>query len=264
MLLLIFNAVAVVFYLLAVWMQLMTLASKLSSPKVCFLTTGLIALVTHAWLLHHWTDVSMGQNLTFLNMLSLVLWLIGLLILLTAIRRPVENLAIFIFPLCAISILLVWLFPAHDVINTAANPKQLVHILLSTLTFSMLCVAGLQAMLMTFQEYYLRHRIASRWMQKLPALETMEILLFQMIGVGFLLLTIDIALSIYFFRALFLHIALHKTILVVFAWMIFAVLLVGRYCFGWRGKKAIYYTLAGVFILIVAYFGNRILMEFLF
>ena len=54
---------------------------------------------------------------------------------------------------------------------------------------------------------------------------------------------------------------LQKTCLVLIAWFIFALLLFGRKQWGWRGRRAIYWTLCGVILLAVIYFGSRLLMQ---
>jgi ABC-type uncharacterized transport system permease subunit len=91
----------------------------------------------------------------------------------------------------------------------------------------------------------------------------MEKLLFQTIIIGFLLLSALLISSIYFFHPLLIGNVLlwQKTALVIMAWIIFAVLLMGRFFWGWRGRKAIYGTLLGVLLLIVIYFCSKLLLE---
>ena len=136
------------------------------------------------------------------------------------------------------------------------------HIVLATLSFGVLCIAGLLAVLLAIQEWCLRYKKMPRVMASLPALETMEILLFQVIQLGFVLLSIVMVTSLYFYYALLLTQSyfLQKALLVMLAWLVFAWLLLGRYHKGWRGRKAIYGTLFGVFLLFITYFGSRFLM----
>jgi ABC-type uncharacterized transport system permease subunit len=55
----------------------------------------------------------------------------------------------------------------------------------------------------------------------------------------------------------------HKTILSIIAWVVFATLLAGRYRFGWRGRTAINWTISGFVILMLAYFGSKVVLELL-
>lgn len=58
------------------------------------------------------------------------------------------------------------------------------------------------------------------------------------------------------------HLA-HKTSLAVMAWVVFAILLWGRHQLGWRGHTAIRWTLAGFCLLMLAYFGSKLVREFI-
>ena len=58
------------------------------------------------------------------------------------------------------------------------------------------------------------------------------------------------------------HLA-HKTVLSITAWAVFAVLLWGRWRFGWRGRTAIRWSLGGFVILALAYFGSKLVLEVL-
>jgi ABC-type uncharacterized transport system permease subunit len=53
----------------------------------------------------------------------------------------------------------------------------------------------------------------------------------------------------------------HKTVFGIAAWIIFAALLLGRQIYGWRGRTAIYWTLAGFTSLLLAYEGVKFVME---
>ncbi|MGB2079909.1 MAG: cytochrome c biogenesis protein CcsA, partial [Vibrio sp.] len=53
----------------------------------------------------------------------------------------------------------------------------------------------------------------------------------------------------------------HKTILSFVAWVIYCVLLWGHYQQGWRGKKALWLSISGTFVLTLAYFGSRFVRE---
>ncbi len=83
-------------------------------------------------------------------------------------------------------------------------------------------------------------------MTTLPPLESMETLLFQMIGCGFILLTLVLLTSVFFFKNAFAQDVLDHSLLAFLSWFVFFILLLGRISFGWRGKKAIHWTLAGV------------------
>lgn len=246
----------ILFYGIAAIWQSLSFTRQTSSRLVWLRTFGFAAVFSHGILLYHWIDLGAGQNLSFCNLLSLVTWLVATLILLAAFTKPVANLTIFIFPLALASVVLTWVFPRFEIIQTAANPKQLIHILLSTLAFSLLCIAALQAILVALQERLLRSKQAGGIIRILPPLEVMETLLFQMIILGFVLLSVVLLSSLYSFYPMMTPSLWQKIALSSVAWFVFAILLMGRWYFGWRGQQAIRWTLCGVFFVMVTYFGS--------
>ncbi len=249
---------AILFYGIAAISQSLSFARQ-TVPRLAWLWFfGFAAVLVHGILLYHWIDLGPGQNLSFYNLLSLVTWLVALLILLATFTKPVANLTIFILPLAIASIVLALVFPRFEIVDTAANPKQLFHILLSTLAFSLLCIAALQAILLAWQERLLRNKHARGIIRMLPPLEVMETLLFQMIILGFMFLSMVLLTSIWSFYPVLSANLWQKLILSMVAWLVFAILLVGRWYYGWRGQQAIRWTLCGVFFVMVTYFGSEI------
>ena len=119
----------------------------------------------------------------------------------------------------------------------------------------------LQALLLAVQERHLHNRQPGGFVRALPPLQTMESLLFEMITAGMILLTIALATGFLFLENMFAQQLGHKTILSIMAWCVFATLLYGRYKFGWRGRKALKWTLAGFIVLLLAYFGQKAVIE---
>jgi len=53
----------------------------------------------------------------------------------------------------------------------------------------------------------------------------------------------------------------HKTLFGFISWGVFAALLAGRQFYGWRGRIAIRWTLAGFITLLLAYIGSKFVLE---
>jgi ABC-type uncharacterized transport system permease subunit len=111
------------------------------------------------------------------------------------------------------------------------------------------------------QDRHLHRRHPGGFVRALPPLQTMEALLFEMIAVGFVLLSISLASGFLFLEDMFAQHLAHKTILSVAAWTVFALLLWGRFRFGWRGRTALRWTIAGFLVLMLAYFGSKAVLE---
>jgi ABC-type uncharacterized transport system permease subunit len=99
--------------------------------------------------------------------------------------------------------------------------------------------------------------------RNLPALDVLEGLLFQLITAGFIVLTVSLATGLVFVNDLFAQHLVHKTVLSIFAWLVFGTLLWGRQFRGWRGRVAVRLTLAGIGLLLLSYFGSKLVLEVL-
>jgi ABC-type uncharacterized transport system permease subunit len=211
------------------------------------------------------TAVDVGNagviNLGFLSASSLTMLSIAAILLLVSLAKPVESLGIIVFPLCALALLLKLSFPVEAHVPKDHSWPMKLHIVVSMLAYSFLNIAAIQAVLLALQEWRLRTHQMSRLSRSLPPLQTMESLLFQLIGAGFVLLSVSLLTGFLFLENLFAQHLAHKTILSLTAWVVFGVLLWGRTVHGWRGKTAIRWTLGGFAALMLGYFGSKVVLE---
>jgi ABC-type uncharacterized transport system permease subunit len=138
------------------------------------------------------------------------------------------------------------------------------HILLSMAAAALLFAAAVTASLLVFLERRLRSRRIADLPTVLPPLDVLERLMFRLIGTGFVFLTLALFTGFVFVTNLFTQLLLQKTVLSLIAWLLFAVLLIGRIRFGWRGRSAVQWTLSGFGVLAVAYFGSKFILEYLY
>jgi ABC-type uncharacterized transport system permease subunit len=202
-----------------------------------------------------------GLNFSFFSTGSLVAMIVALLLLIAALNKPVEKLGIALFPIAAIMLTLELNFAGKPPALSSYNWAMSTHILTSIIAFSLLNIAALQAILLAIQDQQLKSHPPKRFIQSLPSLQTMESLLFQMLGTGLVFLTISLVSGFLFIENLFAQHLVHKTVLSILAWIIFSCLLMGRYRYGWRGQTAIQWTLIGFVLLLLAYFGSKLVLE---
>ncbi|MCU7939679.1 MAG: cytochrome c biogenesis protein CcsA [gamma proteobacterium symbiont of Bathyaustriella thionipta] len=229
-------------------------------PNKSILWIGFLAILLHAVILFADTITANGLNPSFVNSFSLMAWLVVLLYLTAQLRKPVETLGVFIFPTASIAVFLQLFWPGEVTLSSQGFELQ-VHILLSLLAYGLLTIAAGQAILLLIQTRYLKSKKPGGFIRSLPALQSMETLLFQVIKVGFSLLTLALLSGFIFLDNIFAQHLVHKTVLSMVAWLLFAILLWGRWHFGWRGKKAIHFTLGGFIFLMLAYLGSKIVLE---
>ena len=202
-----------------------------------------------------------GFNFSFFSTGSLVAMIVALLLLIAALNKPVEKLGIAIFPIAAIMLALELNFDAKTHLLSGYSWAMSTHIRTSIIAFSLLNIDALQAILLAFQDQQLKSHPPKRFIQSLPPLQTMESLLFQMLGAGIVFLTISLVSGFLFIEDLFAQHLVHKTVLSILAWVIFTGLLMGRRRYGWRGQTAIQWTLIGFVLLLLAYFGSKLVLE---
>lgn len=225
------------------------------------LLLGLAGTVLHGFLVYQVIFLPQGLDLEFFHVVSLITWLVALLLLLAALRQPVENLGCLVLPLSALALVLQTIWPAAPNLLSRLSTEMQAHILLSILAYSLLALAAVQAMLLAIQDRHLRNRHPGGFIRALPPLESMERMLFHMIGLGFVLLSLSLLSGFLYLEDMFAQHLVHKTVLSVIAWVVFAVLLWGRWRSGWRGRQAISWTLAGFALLMLAYLGSKLVLE---
>jgi ABC-type uncharacterized transport system permease subunit len=229
--------------------------------RILALGLGFLGVVLHAFPHYQNLVSSTGINLGVFNALSLITWTITLLLLISSISKPVENLGIVLLPLAAIALFLENRYQTVHFITDEVSSGLTIHILVSMLAYSLFTLASVQAVLLAIQDHHLRQRHPGGFIRALPPLQTMESLLFEMIAVGFVLLSLALLSGFAFLENMFEQRLVHKTVLSIIAWVVFGTLLWGRYRFGWRGQKALIWTLSGFVVLMLAYFGSKVVIE---
>ncbi|KIF81892.1 cytochrome C assembly family protein [Noviherbaspirillum autotrophicum] len=228
-----------------------------------------------AWLLHGgalWADMIAPGTLRigFAIVLSATLWVSVAAFWLENRNFSLDGLRVLVLPTAAVAVVLPVLFPGSVVPLEGKSSLFPWHIAIAILAYSTLTIAAFHAMLMAVQESRLHtpsEASKGGWLdvaiERLPALLTMERLLFRLIAFGFGLLTLTVLSGVVFSEQLF-GMAFkwdHKTIFTMLSWALFGLLLAGRFWRGWRGKTALRFTLTGFATLLLAYVGSRFVLE---
>ncbi|MDO6563242.1 cytochrome c biogenesis protein CcsA [Amphritea sp. 1_MG-2023] len=251
--------IAITCYLIATVLQWQNVSGRTINHLIVRLI-GLIAVISHGYASYLDLHRPSGIHLEFFSAGSLIGWLVAGLVLLSSLRQKIDNLFIGIFPLAAITLFFT-LFGLDDSIGRHYDAGLIIHILISILAYSIFTLAAFQAVLLAKQEYQLKHHKTKGLLRSLPPLQTMEALLFEMIWTGLILLTLSLITGAIVFDDLFAQHLVHKTILSIFAWLLYASLLVGRHLLGWRSHKAIRWTVGGFIVLMLSFFGSKFVVE---
>lgn len=235
--------------------------SRADKRLLCLL--GALAVVAHATALFWQLLTPLGLSLDFFSAASLISVAVIALTLIACTQIPVEILLLLLFPLGIATTLIAQFAPTGTVPLINEGPGILAHILLSILAYGMFTIAVFQSLLLLLQDHQLKHKHPSGLIKNFPPLQTMESLLFGFLWAGWSLLSMSLISGWLFVENLFAQHLVHKTLLACVAWVVFSVLLWGRYHLGWRGYKAIRWTLAGFCLLMLAYFGSKLVREFI-
>ena len=161
----------------------------------------------------------------------------------------------------AAAVLLALVFPGAP-LHASASPWLPLHWVLGIASYGLFAAAVVHAWLMTRAEREIRQ--AAQPHSGVPLL-TLERLTFRFVGAGFILLTATLLAGFFFTETLYGpgHGWKwdHKTVFSVLSWLAFALLLLGRSRFGWRGRKAVRFLYAGALLLLLSYVGSRFVLE---
>lgn len=219
------------------------------------------ALALHVVVLYSQLPVPGGLQLGFFQSLSLAGGVMVLLMLLLVASQPVQNLGIAVLPIAALSLAGSLAWGGDGPVIATRHPGLDAHILISICAYGVLSLAALQALVLAFQHRQLHDQHTLSAVRGLPPLYVMEKLLIRMIEAGFVLLTAALATGFFFLEDMLAQHLAHKTVLSVLAWLLFATLLAGHRLAGWRGLTAVRFTLGGIVLLLLGYFGSKLVLE---
>ncbi len=221
----------------------------------------LLPLLLHGGLLYEEIFAAPQMRFGFAQALSMMLWLAVAICWLEGLAYRIEALLPMVLVIAALCAPLPGFFSGR-VTPDAYSLQFKLHLFAGMLAYSLFAVATFHALLISFVERQL-HLHPSVVDRGVPPLLSLEALVFKLTGAAFAVLTLTFAVGIAYSENIFGR-ALrfdHKTVFVVLSWLIFGLLLAGRLLYGWRGRTALRWTLAGFLMLMLAYPGSRFVLE---
>lgn len=258
---LIYTVLAVVSYMTAFWYLFMHLMAKRSPSILLFSVLLALGIELHALVLYHDMITPAGIYYDVFNMLSFTSALMLLLSLAFSCYRPVLALNLLGIPVAVAGLLIGFIFTVPNQVIEQHSLGLDVHIILSLSAYAVLLMATIHAILLWLQNRELKKKQKRLWVNLLPSVQAMESLLFDFIVIGFVTLTS--ALTVGFLTVenfLGQHLA-HKTFFSLLSWLVYGVLLWGHFKLGWRGQKAIRFTLIGFALLALGFIGSKFVLE---
>lgn len=211
------------------------------------LTQGLYWLAVH------------GPDLHFFAALSWIsLAMAAITVVLTAKQR-LSALGIIVYPLAAVCLLSNWAWGTH--LYNPSDWQLKLHASFALLAYASLSIAALLAVLYWLQDRALRNRNIKHWLSALTPLVQTEQLLFKTLTLSWLLLSLTLVSGMLFVEDMLAQHLWHKTVLTILSWLTLLILLIGRKRRGWRGTRAVHWTLVAMALLALAFFGSKFVLE---
>jgi len=250
---------AAAFWLIASMRRVST--DKPSRRRTAGLTLSLVALVLHAIVLWQGLAAKPTFALTIAETASLVGFGVALIAVLACWRQARFAGASALLLAIAGLVAAATNEGARNFVVAQQGWELSAHIALSVLAYSLITVGTALAIALTLLDGRLRKRQPLGWFSILPAVESLESGMFTALGAGFAVLSLALFSGFFFVEDIFAQSLSRKIILSCLAWAILAILLFGRWRFGWRGRRARNWTIWGFVVLGLAYFGSKIVLE---
>lgn len=218
----------------------------------------LLAIICHAYSMAPIFDNNYSVNLSINYALITVAFIISITLYISSIVGNTQFLGIIILPIISV----IFLFDFSNMpVNVPLNNFLFIHVIISLISYSILCLSAAQSMILKIQEKKLQSNKPIGLITSLPSLDAMDNLLFKILALGVLFLSASLLTGFIFLEDIFAQHLAHKTVLSILAWVVFVLLIFSRKIYGWRGNKAANITLVGFFILFLSYFGTKTALE---
>ena len=243
----VFALLALVAYSISLALIVPGLLQKNSSWRRMAILSATIALICHAFALESriFPGGESGQNLSLLNVGSLVSLMICTVMTIVASRNRGWLLLPIVYTFALINLAFATFMPNEYITHLETTPGMLVHIGLSLFSYATLIIAALYALQLAWIDYQLKNKM------------------FHITQIGVVLLTQTLCTGLFYMHNLFSAENIDKAVLSIVAWFVYIVLLWGHYHEGWRGRRVVWFNVTGAGLLTLAYFGSRVLQQFM-
>ncbi|HWV37725.1 MAG TPA: cytochrome c biogenesis protein CcsA [Vulgatibacter sp.] len=163
----------------------------------------------------------------------------------------------------ATPLIVAMLLPAHAIpgASTGASrglgPLLPLHVAVSIGGFALFALGFVVALMYLLLERELKAKRPGAMFKRLPSLEALDRLNYQLVLLGFLLLTVTIGTGAFFYRGddgLVFSMRTKEGFALV-AWLVAALVVLFRQTVGWRGRRVAWATMAGFVLMGVAFAG---------
>jgi len=208
-----------------------------------------------------------GINFTLAAGVALATIIVQLIYLYGILRHGIRGLGLFILPATALPLLLVPLLPEAHTPNWVQTTSVLedTHLLISLIAYAVLTLAAVHAVMFLLLDRALKRKKFSRLVQALPPLFDIDRHMFAQVRGATTLIGISILTGLSWQWIEYETFALlnHKVLLALFSFGILILLLAKRNQNQWPGRTSSRVILTAYALMLLAYFGVKLITSWL-
>jgi len=182
-------------------------------------------------------------------------------------QHGIRGLGLILLPATALPLLTLPLLPeqAGEQWIRTSSVLETGHLVISLLAYAILTLAAIHAVMHLMLDHSLKNKKIGPLMQAMPSLFEIEAHLFAQVRWATALLALGILTGLTWQWVEFQHFALltHKVLLALFSFAVLLLLLYKRKKSGWHGRRASHMVIAAYTLLLLAYFGARLIASWL-
>lgn len=217
-----------------------------------------LALLLHGLFCVFNLATEFGINYSLSNLLLLVTFVMTAIVVGLNVRIRQDFLTVLIFCFSGTALFVNHLIISPDSHKVATQGAIFAHIVLSVLAYSLLGLAAIQTIIFTLLQTSLRSKQHMKIVISLPPLDAVDRLNFGLLTTGLAALTTTILVAFFlYWSELDQLVNLLHTWIALFAWIVYAAILLGRVFFGWHGKVTNLLSIAAFLLLALSYVGLR-------
>ncbi|AWI50783.1 ABC transporter permease [Actinobacillus porcitonsillarum] len=235
-----------------------TNSDKKPNIKAVF-SIGLLAVVLHLFSLSREFFLSEGQNFTLANvnaLMSLLLSAVATLALPKWRTLWFPLMVVYTYGICSVAVTLI--STGHFTKNLSENAGLIFHLGIALFSYALFFLALIYA----FQLKWLDHKLKSKKMvfcAMLPPLMTVERHFFTLTLAAQALLTVTLVSGMIYLHNFFAPEQVHKAMFSFAAWIVYNIQLLGQWKLRWRGNRVLVYSILGMLLLSIGYFGSHLI-----
>jgi len=247
-----------------IWRSVWQPGQVSSKSLALILSTGMLITLYALFRLEPVTN--WGLNFRLAAAASICVLIMQYVYFLGLLRHGVHGLGLFLLPTTAVALLVIPLLPNDPILRVqVTSMMEASHLLLSLLAYAILTLATLHAAMHLLLDRALKRKKIGPIINAMPSLHEVETHMYAQVGTATWILSLGIMSGLTWQWEELGHFSLlsHKVVLATFSWIVLIALLSMRRQAGWQGKRAAWMVVAAYVLLLLAYFGVRMVQSVL-